>query len=291
MSSWSGQSRGGVLGYRIFIFLINRFGVKAAYALLRFVAFYFVLFAPSAAKAIYRYFHAILKYPFPKAAIGVYQNFYVFGQTIIDKVALLSGSRNPFTYEFEGEEYLREMTRDGGGLLISAHIGNWEIAGQLLNRLECPFNIVMYDREHRQLKKYLSNVMAEKQVKVIVIKNDLSHIFQISAAIGNGELVCFHGDRFVEGAKTLELDFMNRKALFPAGPFQIATRLKVPYSFVFAMKETATHYHLYASPGQVAQGSIDQMTGAYVKTLEKMIARYPRQWFNYYDFWTQRTLA
>ena len=62
MSSWQGKTRGGLLGYKIFVFLLRTSGLKAAYALLRFVAAYFVIFAPSATANIYRYFREIHSY-------------------------------------------------------------------------------------------------------------------------------------------------------------------------------------------------------------------------------------
>ncbi len=61
---------------------------------------------------------------------NIYKNYYWFGQTIIDRVVLTSGIKNSFRFEFEGEENLRAMVNlKKGGLLLSAHIGNWEIAG------------------------------------------------------------------------------------------------------------------------------------------------------------------
>ena len=106
-----------------------------------------------------------------------------------------------------------------GGLLLSAHIGNWEIAGHLLKRLNTKINIVMFDGEHQQLKEYLAGVTGERNANIIVIKNDLSHIYQIKEALDKNELVCMHADRFVEGVKTMEVDFLGRKCKIPVRSF------------------------------------------------------------------------
>ena len=81
--------------------------------------------------------------------MNVYRNYFWFGQTLIDKIVLMSGLPNKFSFNFDGEENLREMVAGGkGGMLISAHVGNWEIAGFLLKRLDARINIVMYgDRQ------------------------------------------------------------------------------------------------------------------------------------------------
>jgi predicted LPLAT superfamily acyltransferase len=148
----------------------------------------------------------------------------------------------------------------------------------------------MFDGEHQHLKEYLTGVTGERNANIIVIKNDLSHIYQIKEALDKNELVCIHADRYVEGVKTMEVDFLGRKAKFPAGPFILADKFKVPVSFVFALKETSLHYHFYATPPMLYTGEdrIDlqrQMLSDFVAEMEKRVKQYPEQWYNYYEFW------
>jgi predicted LPLAT superfamily acyltransferase len=181
-----------------------------------------------------------------------------------------------------------------GGLIISAHAGNWEAAGNLLNRISIPFNIVMFDEEHRKIKDYLEDVMKEKNIKVIVLKDDFSHLVEIKKALDNKELIILHGDRFLPGSKVLTGEFLGAPAKFPEGPFYLAARFQVPVSFAFAMKESKRHYHFYATPGrvyksdsvrQVEEGLLKGMLGDYISELERALKRYPEQWHNYYGFW------
>ena len=182
--------------------------------------------------------------------IKLYKNYYLFGQTIIDKVVLMRGIRNKFSFDFDGEEHLHEMVqaREKAGLLLSAHIGNWDIAGHLLKRLQTRINIVMFDGEHQKIKEYLEGVTGERNANIIVIKDDLSHIYAITEAFTKNELVCMHADRFMEGNKTMEANFFGENAKFPAGPFVLATRLKVPVSFVFAVKESNYALSFFCKP-------------------------------------------
>lgn len=291
MPSWQGKSKGTTFGYSIFVAVIKKFGVRPAYALLAIVAFYYFLFSFKTSKIIYGFYRERLHYGRFSSLLKLYRNYYRLGQTLIDKIAIMSGAAVNFTFNFDGEENLRQITAlQKGGLLLSAHIGNWEIAGYLLKRLNTRINIVMFDGEHQKIKEYLKSVTGETTAKIIVIKNDLSHIFEINEALKNNELVCMHADRFVEGNKTVETNFLGSPAKFPLGPFLLAAKFKVPVAFVFALKETTFHYHFFSTEAKdysmyEKDESVTQMLKGFAKAMEEKVKTYPEQWFNYYDFW------
>lgn len=292
MPSWKGQTRGGVLGYKIFVWTLKHLGISFAYFLLYFVVTYFIFASGKAFGSLYRYFRHIQGYNRIRSLFSIYRNYYIFGQVLLDKTAMLAGFQSKFTFDFEGEEYLRQMVN--GGLLISGHVGNWEIAGQLLNRLEKNINILLLDAEHQQIKKYLSGVLTTRNVNFIVIKEDYSHLTDIKKAFENGEIIAMHGDRFIEGNKIMIFDFLGKPAPFPVGPVNIAARFGIPVSYVFAIKESRKHYHFYATPLRTVPFSnnlkkrdefLREALGAFVLAFETIVKKYPLHWFNYYDFW------
>jgi predicted LPLAT superfamily acyltransferase len=206
----------------------------------------------------------------------------------------MSGLGKRFTFHWDGEEHLRAMNE--GGLLISAHIGSWEIAGNFLTRLDKRFNIVMYDEEHQKIKSYLDEVMSEKNLHVIPLKDDMSHLLAIKNALENKELIAIHADRFMEGSKTVRHNFLGKEALFPEGPFYLAARFNAPVTFVFAVKETSRHYHFFASPARryevdskrsIREEELHPMIKDYICRMEEMLQKYPLQWFNYHKFWEE----
>ncbi len=298
MPSWKGKSRGNVLGYKIFVYTLKHLGLSFAYVILVFVALYYFLFSRSNAKSTYYYFHTILNYSPLKTQWSIYKNYFVFGQILLDKMAILGGLKGKFTYNFDGEHHLREMAQGKtGGIIVNAHIGNFEIAGQLLERLNTKINVLMLDAEHQNIKKYLSDVMINRDVNIIPIQNDYAHIIPISEALINKELIAMAGDRFIEESKVVEIDFMGRKALFPTGPFYLAARFGVPVTFAFAMKESKTHYHFYASPPEKVirykvpekqEQELQRFVRKYAEEFERILRMYPYQWFNYYPFWKEK---
>lgn len=286
--SWEGKSKGTVLGYRIFVFVIKNLGVRSAYTVLYFVASYYVLFSRQGTKSALYYFNKRLGYNRLKSYTSAFKNNVVFGKTIIDKVAIASGMRNAFTYEFDGIEHLKKLLAEGkGGVLISAHVGNFEIAEFFFKEIDLnsQINIVTIDNERSEIKEYLESVTGKPNTKFIYIKEDLSHIFDINNALSNNELVCFTGDRYFENTKYLSAELLGKEAKFPAGPFSIASRLRVPVAFVYVMKESSKHYHLYTRMATAKHRDAQGLLENYTKNIESILKKYPLQWFNYFDFW------
>lgn len=293
---WEGKTKGSLRGHKVFVFLLNVFGLRVCYFFLKFVALYYFLFSPSR-KSNLRYFKEIQGYSGIKALLSSYRCYVLFGEIILDKVALLSGAKTNFTIEHEGHvENLSNLKTSGkGNILLSAHIGNWEIAGQMLDSLKTKFNILMYDNEAEQMKAYMNKILGKKSFNIIPIRDgEMGHLVELHKAFSNNELVVMHGDRFLPGSQTIEKVFMGKKALFPAGPFILAAKFGVPVTLVFAVKESRSHYHFFALPAieckrarnnEEIEKAILELSDKYINAVEEMLRKYPLQWFNFYDFW------
>ena len=294
MSEWTGKSRGGSFGHRFFIALISHGGRRAAYLFSSFVVPYFVIFAPKSTKASWRYWRRIHGLGRLASIRMVFRHYYRFGQIIIDKIAAVSGMDSHFEYDFCNYDAFLSILNGGTGVvMIGAHLGNWEIGGQFFGNYAPKLNLVMYDAEYQKIKSALEKAMGDRAYHVIPVNEDeFSHVFKIKEALDNCEYVCFQGDRSINEKHLLEADFMGKKALFPAGPFQIASRFKVPVVFYFSEKEGRDKYSFrffIAEPVKRTREikPEDALLAQYVKVLEERIKCHPDQWFNFYPFWPE----
>ncbi len=293
MSKWDGKTRGTLLGYRILLFCVRYAPIRFVYLLIRFISFYFFLFAGDARRALNQFYRRGLG----MAGLGVprliYRNFYRFAQTLIDRMAFLVGKQDRFTLSFEHEDYLIAMREQGrGGILLSAHLGNWETAGNLLKgRVTPTINVVMLDSEVEEIKDYLNEKTGGPRFRIIAIKDDLSHVVKINSALKNNEFVAIHADRFIEGTKSIELPFFGKKASFPLGPFLIASKFNSPVTFVFGVKKSNFVYHLSATLPIDEPMSAAEVAAAFVKELEKRVRQTPEQWFNYFPYFSDEIKA
>jgi len=198
---------------------------------------------------------------------------------------------NKFTYQSDGVKCITDLLDKGSGaILISAHVGNFELAEYFFEEIDTrsQINLVTADSEHEDIKEYLDSVGKKSKIKFILLEEDMSHIFKINTALNQGELVCFTGDRFVEGSKYLSEKLLGKEASFPAGPYVLSSRLQVPVLFVYVMKDTAKHYHLYAETTDVDHGDAKRLLQKYISSVENMLDKYPLQWFNFFNFWNDK---
>ncbi len=290
MSKWDGKSKGNPLGYKIFTFVIRKIGVQTAYFVLYFVAFYYLIFSVKGSKASYQFFKKQHKSTI-NAIYCVYKNNLVFGKTIIDKVAIKSGLKNKFIFKSHGSELITDLLKEKkGGILISAHVGNFELSEFFFTEVDnfSRINLLTTDLEHKAIKKQVERSNITSTTKFIIVKEDLSHIFEIHNALSQNELVVFTGDRYFEGSKILTANFLGEDANFPAGPFLLGSRLKVPVIFVYVMKESNKKYYLFAERASFKARDAKGLLMEYVKSIEKMLQKYPYQWFNFFDFWDKK---
>ena len=290
--AWEGKSRGGAWGHRFFIFLINRSGVRFAYFFLSLVVIYFIPFAPSATKSIWKYYRKIRGFKFFKSIRMLYLNYYRFGQVLIDRIAVRSGQAKKYQYEFENyPAFLEALDSSKGVILIGAHVGNWEIGSGFFGKYAQKINIVMIDAEYQKIKKLLEKNLNPVLYKIIPIQeNNFTHIYQIKEALDKGEYVCFQGDRFIKDQSAKTVRFLEKPAKFSYSLFQLTARFNVPIIFYFSMREKGMKYKfkfIFAKTdnNSKSEQNAEEIMDSYINTLEIILKEYPEQWFNYYDFW------
>jgi predicted LPLAT superfamily acyltransferase len=288
MEKWDGKTKGSLWGYKFFIFIIRTFGLNVSYFFCRIVSYYYILFAKTPREGLIQFYAIGFGHNKKKSRKLAITNFYNFGQTLIDRIAMFSDKKKAFTHTFNNEKVLRKMNENGnGGILISGHVGNWENAGNLIHeRITSTINIVMLDAEVEKVKKFMEMKTGGSKYNLIPIKKDgMSHLILIHQALKRKEFVALHADRITEDTKSFELNFLKGEAKFPMGPFILAEKFKVPITFVYAAKATKFHYDLYATDPITEPLPALEIAQKYVSHLETMVKKYPTQWFNFYKYY------
>ncbi len=285
---WAGTTYGNSIMHRWLIALLRNIDVRVFYIF----AYIFVvppcLFRPGF-KPIYRYFRTCYGYGPLKAFCKTYQNHGVFAQAIIDKFAMYAGRR--FDIDIEGYDYFKQLcTKPEGFIQLSSHVGNYEIAGYSLTAKEKPINALVYFGEKESVMNNRNRMFEHTNIRMIPVRQDMSHMFAINNALSAGEIVSIPADRIWGSPKAITIDFLGHTAHFPEGPFRVAISRSLPVLTVHVMKTSALHYHIHVTPlkydtAATKQQQVQQLAEQYVKELERIVRQYPTQWYNYFDFW------
>ncbi|MBO7138358.1 MAG: lysophospholipid acyltransferase family protein [Bacteroidaceae bacterium] len=237
----------------------------------------------------YRYFRQRIGYGRLKSAWKTYVNHCLFGQVVIDKFAMYAGKK--FRIEIENYDAYINLTKQKEGFLqLSAHIGNYEIAGYTLTCQDKRINALVYAGEKASVMRNRDRMFADTNTRMIAISPDMSHLFEIDEALSDGEIVSMPADRSSGSSKYIEHEFLGAKARFPLGPFSVATMHGFDVLAINVMKASLRSYKIYVTPlpydkAATRQEQIRQLSLAYANELEKRVRQYPAQWYNYFEFW------
>lgn len=290
---WDGRAKGSTLGNRIFTILISLFGPLPAYVLLALVAWYYVFFDRAGTRALKEFGK---RAGFTRTTWWhLFRHFYSFGMVLIDRYAFAVVKRSPYTFTFGNKASVSNVLDRGKGvIIISAHIGNWEVGGNMLaNLFDTRINAIVVDNEQQEIKEVYKKAVDKRRFNTIVVSADgLDMMVAIKEALTKNEIICFHGDRTI-GSSSIATSFLGDSALFPTGPFHIAAITGTPVIPVFLMKTGLYHFTAETFP-PILIDSIDrqqrdtlirQAVETYVSCLEAMAKKYPYQWYNFYSFW------
>ena len=289
---WAGTTYGNEWMHKWLIRMLRYIDVRILYL---FVALFIIpvclVLNPSRGIA-YRYFRQRIGYGRMKSAWKTYVNHCLFGQVVVDKFAMYAGKKFVVEIENYNEFIDRAARKEEGFVQLSAHIGNYEIAGYTLAVEGKRFNALVFAGEKASVMRNRSKMFTGTNISMIAIQPDMSHLFEIDKALTDGGIVSMPADRINGSKKCIELDFLGAKAKFPLGPFSVATMRGLDVLAVNVMKDSLTSYKIYVTPflydkGATRQEQIKQLSEAYVAELEKRVRQYPEQWYNYFEFWQE----
>ncbi|MGO9767533.1 MAG: glycosyltransferase family 2 protein [Myxococcaceae bacterium] len=289
---WTGQSRGGVLGHWFFFQVTRLFGLSPAYWILYPVTFYYLLTSRAGRRASMQF----LERAVGPASLGVrlwrtYFHLLSFSRTLVDRALFGIRGKEAFHYEPNGLEHIQSAAAAGGVILLTAHMGNWEVASGLLGEAGEKLAIVGYRREHGSLSRYLDKAQGPRP-RIIEVGSDMLGSLEMVRALREGAVLALHGDRAVD-LNIVRIPFLGREAPFPIGPFLLAAVSGVPLIATFSLQVAPASYRLFARPAlklsfhraRSRESQLRVWVEQYVSELEAVARKYPYQWFNFYDFW------
>jgi len=250
----------------------------------------YMLFAHKGYIAQYRFARKRLHHNPLRAFWNVYCNHCRFGQIIIDRFYFYAGGK--FKFDISNYDLYKKLSAASEGFVVlSSHVGNYELAGYELKAKGKMLYALVFSGEGKEIMNNRNRLLVPNNIRLIPIADDMSHLFQLSNALADNNIVSIHGDRVFGSPRAIKCRFFDSDAPFPLGPFTLATQRDVPVISVSVMKTGIKRYHIIIhgfdvdhSVKRVSERAAN-LAKDYAAHLEEIVRQYPTQWFNFYDFW------
>jgi lauroyl/myristoyl acyltransferase len=178
----------------------------------------------------------------------------------------------------------RLIPAEQGVIFLTAHVGNWELAGRLLAvGAARPTHVVVAAEEARELERW---VRRDGDRVRFVPRSRPTVSLDLLAALRRGDVVAMQGDRALGTRGDVRVPFFGRPAPFPIGPFVLARAAAVPIVAAFCVLGADDRYTLrVCEPRTVKSGDEEDALRAWVAHLEDVVRHRPTHWFNFFDIW------
>lgn len=295
MTSGRGRKRGNRLGFMFFEAVLRTGGLRPAYAFLYLVCSYYLFFDRAAVRAASAY----VRRRYPSASRTrrlwlVYMLFVNQGRCLIDRYCHMYGGLK-FDIQLNGFEKLDDLLaeRSQGFVLLTAHVGNWQIAISALRRLQRPVHLLMRPEDNAAVRDSLRIGYGGESIDVISVDLPMGGMVEAMNALDRGEIVSIMGDRSY-GHRAVSADFLGRAAAFPCAPFAIAAASGCPLVVMLSAKTGERTYavevcDVFTAEARRAAGCGREHRHSvkrYAARLEDWLRDYPMQCFLFHDIWS-----
>jgi predicted LPLAT superfamily acyltransferase len=288
------RKRGNRLGIWFFHMAAKIFGLSGAYGLLYFVCLYYLIVDRALVGAAMAYVRRRFPEHGPvRRLFDVHRLFVSQGKCLIDRYAVAAGYSG-IAIEIRGFDKLRDLLaeREQGFILLTAHVGNWQLAMTALRRFGKTVHLMMRPEDNIAVKKALNIDDEGEGVRIIFTDDPLGSVIEAMKALNQGSLISIMGDRAYDFSAT-EASFLGGDVRFPYGAFSIAAAARCPVVVFLSAKVGTKKYvvdvsHIIPAPAGGRGKRDTEMRAAtqeFARILEEYVTSYPFQWFVFRDIW------
>lgn len=251
--------------------------------------FVFFFFAGRARKTMLRHLRIIL--PGSSRLVNYWRVFRIFsnfGWTLAD-AAVYRLQKPAFTYELEGEAYLQELASAPGAIVLTAHMGNYDLGAALFAQ--------KFDRHLRMVRAPEPDALTAQHVDLSLHEasaggvqvgysgNSPSLALDLLNALRNGEIISIQGDRVIGDVATSSVELFGHKAFLPTGPFVLSFVTQKPIYPLFIVRSGYRKYKIIAcapivgSRDRTREEEMAEAMRRWTQVLEEHTRKYWEQWY------------
>lgn len=191
-------------------------------------------------------------------------------------------------FRFTGMHHLHAATRQKRGVLVlTAHIGNWELLLAVAGRIGLPISAIYRPFDFAPLDRFFNELRSQNGAKLFPKKGSMRKVLR---SLKNNELVGILLDQNTGVFGGVFADFFGAPASTSKGLALLARQTGAPVIPMFLVREQGRFRvecgrELPALRTRDRTKDIETCTRQYNRVIEEVIRRYPEQWFWVHRRW------
>jgi len=295
-NGWSSRSIGSDWQHHFFYLAIKFGGRKAAYFVLYFVVAYYVLFSRLARHRASHYLAR--RFPDESGLIRLwhcYRMILNFGKVLIDRAVVGILGPESFQVSLAGrDELLKIRDENRGMILMTAHVGCWQVAMSVLEFLERPVHMLMRQEDGDIDRHYFEHAGIDCPYEVIDPTGYLGGTLEMLGVLKQGQIVSVMGDRLLGSDKSsCQVKFLGEAATVPFSAYKIASATGAPIVVFFTRKDGPNSYQVQLAKiirvpeikGRDAE-DFKPYVQEFAAVLEDFSELHPYQFYNFHNMWS-----
>ena len=284
-----------ILSYRIAIYFSRLWGAWFFHTFSWFIATgYFFLFPVRVAHSL-KFYRAL--FPGRNFSYHLYcawKQYHNFTTVYLHRFVALNKDEIEFTKQ--GWEYLDEaVEKKTGAIVVMSHIGNWELAAQMLSRKGLPIMLYLGAKHKEQIERMQKETLAKSGIKIVTTSDKESSPFALLEGISflrEGGIVFITGDRLWGNQRAIMVNFLGHQTQLPDTPHLFALMSGAPLMTFFVYQEAVGKYQIKVSKGRqvIAATRADRQKAVlasaqtYANELMQMVCKHPFEWHHFEPF-------
>jgi KDO2-lipid IV(A) lauroyltransferase len=222
------------------------------------------------------------------------ESYEHLGRTFIETALLDSIGRDglqALVESVEGWEEIEDVMAKGrGAVLVTGHIGNWELAGSYVAARGIPLDAIVRGMANPLFDAYINHT---REAIGMTVVHDSEAVRRTPRSLRAGRAVAFVADQGVMGLASTFVPFFGRPAKTPRGAAVFALRFDVPVVFVVALRNPNGRYRIVVERIEAPQTGdrerdVDAIVARFTQHLEKWVRAVPAQYFWQHRRWKRQ---
>jgi KDO2-lipid IV(A) lauroyltransferase len=191
-----------------------------------------------------------------------------------------------FAHAENAEIITDELAKKRGLIFLTAHFGNWEMAGQMVSiHTGTPMLMIVKPQSNLYVDRAVNRRRTQFGARVIPMGESVRGVLK---ALQEGETIGIAADQSA-AKQSIWVEFFGREVPVHQGPAVFALRTRAPIILAFSVRQGDGSYQIkmdsieYDDLVDYTQSSIEELTRRHVVRTEEVIRQYPEQWM-----WTHR---